>query len=490
MSLGTKEMLFGGSRREFVRGMGLTALAALRAPLSGCLSLGGQGAMTNFRVAPMKKVRVAIIGIGERGLAAVSRVSILPGVEFAALCDLRPERVDLALRNLTERGRPGAKRRYEGKEDSWKGACDDPDVDVVYIVAPAALHAEMELYALCAGKHVLVEVPGARTNDEAWEIVETCERVRRHCMMLENCCYGEYELLAYNLCHQGALGTLTYAEGGYIHNLVSRHLENDFRNRHRFGGGVEQSWGNTYPTHGLGPICLYMDINRGDRMADIVSVSSLSAAHREFAAAKYGPNDWQNRLDWRTGDMNTSIIRTARGRTILLQLDMSTPRAYSRLNLIQGSKGCFCDYPPRLSLADVPGEETGWRSEALYGKGKDKLWTESFEKYRHPLWKRAGDIAKQVGGHGGMDFFMDLRWAYCLQNGLPLDMDVYDLAAWSSVVPCSAASDRAGGKWVDLPDFTRGGWKTARPTEIGDVDLDRMGIDRELIKTVDRQLVV
>ena len=323
--------------------------------------------------------------------------------------------------------------------------CDDPDVDVVYVTAPAPLHPRIVLYALRAGKHVLTEVPGAQTLDEAWEIVETCEKARRHCMMLENCCYGEMEMLAWNLAHKGLLGTLVHAEGGYIHNLVWRQLEDNFRNRANFGGGTVHGFGNTYPTHALGPICLYMDVNRGDRMQSVVSMSSLAAANREFAEATYPPDSWQRRTEWLTGDMNTSVIRTARGRTIMMQYSVASPRPYSRINLVQGTKGCFYDYPPRLALAQKPGDET------------------------------TGELAAKDGGHGGMDFIMDLRWVWCLRNGLPLDMDVYDLASWSAIVPCTGESDRNGGAPVEIPDFTRGGWRTAKPASIGDVDLAKMG---------------
>ena len=422
---------------------------------------GGAGLMCNFKAPPMKKVRVGFIGVGERGTAAVKRVSLLPGIETAALCDLRPQQTEAAKKWLQEKKKPGAMKEYSGKEDSWKGVCDDDGVDIVYIATPAQLHAEMEIYALKAGKHVLTEVPGAQTLEEAYAIVEACEKARRHCMMLENCCYGEMEMLAWNLAHKGLLGTLTHAEGGYIHNLVWRHLENNFRNRRLFNGGVVHRYGNTYPTHALGPICMYMDMNRGDRMERVVSMSSLSAAHGEFAAAKYKPEEWQNRLQWLTGDINTSIIKTAKGRTIMMQADMSTPRPYSRINLIQGTKGCFYDYPPRLALVKTPGQHADWLSADAFKKAR--------EEHKHPLWKSVGEIAKKVGGHGGMDFLMDLRWVYCLRKGLPLDMDVYDLASWSAVCELSESSAKRRGRTEEFPDFTRGGWKAARPVDIGGV---------------------
>ena len=482
------------NRRDFIKGTAwMAALAAAGGGLGGCISLGGARPMSNFAVAPMKRIRVGIIGIGERGTAAVHRIALIPGCEFTALCDLRPEAVDAAKKWLAEKGKPAPKHCFSGKPDSWKGLADCDDVDLVYIVTPAALHPPMEVYSLLAGKHVLTEVPGAQTLDQCWEIVETCEKVRRHCMMLENCCYGEMEMLAWNLCHQGLLGTLTHAEGGYIHNLTFRHMEhptakNNFRTQRlkeqvaANPGSEVRRWGNTYPTHALGPICLYMDMNRGDRMTHVASFSTLAAGHQEFAAATFGADEWQNKLKWRTGDMNTSIIKTAKGRTIMMQVDQTTPRPYSRINLVQGTKGCFYDYPPRLALSKKPGDHAGWLSSAAFEKAR--------VEHRHPLWKSVGEIAKKVGGHGGMDFIMDLRWAYCLQNGLPLDMDVYDLASWSSIVPCSAASDKAGGVLVDLPDFTRGAWAAAKPQHIGDVDLGKMGFDPAAAKKDGAQLSV
>ena len=485
------------NRREFLKAVGgFSAFASLGGCAGGRLSLGGYGSMSGFAAKPMEVVRVGYIGVGERGTAAVRRVSNIPGIETAALCDLRPSQVAPLVKFLKENGKPGAMKEYSGREDSWKGVCDDPNVDVVYLCVPAPLHAMMEIHAMNCGKHVLVEVPAAQTLEDCWAIVETSERTRRHCMMLENCVYGENELLAWNLCHKGLLGTLTHAEGGYIHLLTWRHLEDNFRNRgHQKPGTVVHRYGNTYPTHALGPICTYMDMNRGDRMEKIVSMSSLSAGHPEFARHFYGPDAWQNKIAWLTGDMNTSVIRTAKGRTIMMQVDQSTPRPYSRINLIQGTKGCFSDYPLRITYGEAPGGPN-FKDPNVAWSGKGHAWFDEkkLEEVRklhmHPLYKAAGEVAKKVGGHGGMDFLMDIRWAYCLQNGLPLDMDVYDLASWSSIVPCSAESDRLGGEPVDIPDFTRGAWQTAKPVEIGPVDLDKMGYDRRNARKDDAQLHV
>ena len=480
------------TRREFI------GVAAMTAAATGCATksqgLMNGTAMTNFAAAPMDVIRIGYIGIGERGTWAVHRIATMPGVEVAALCDLRPEAVDETRKWLVERNIPGAMREYKGRVDSWKGVCDDPNVDVVYICTPAGLHAEMEIYALNAGKHVMVEVPGAQTVEECWAIVEATEKARRHCMMLENVCYGEMEMLAWNVCHLGLLGTLTHAEGAYIHNLCWRHVENSFRNKGKYSpGDVVRRYGNTYPTHPLGPICMYMDINRGDRMERVSSFSSLAAAHQEFAAATYGADEWQNKVKWLTGDMNTSIIRTAKGRTIMLQMDTATPRPYSRINLVQGTKGFFRSFPenaPQAALSKKPGGDAMDWGQKEYELFEGSSFGKFKGKYMHPLWRDAGKAANAVGEHGGCDYMMDLRWIWCLQNGLPLDMDVYDLVSWSSIVPCSASSDRSGGEPVELPDFTRGAWRTARPQEIGTVDLGKMGIDPDKLKKDAKQMNV
>ena len=306
------------------------------------------------------------------------------------------------------------------------------------------------------------------TLDECWELVETSEKTKRHCMQLENCCYGEIEMLAFNLCHLGLLGELTHGEGAYIHDLRWNNMHDYYKNW-RLRWNIPHK-GNQYPTHGLGPICQYMDINRGDRFDYLVSLESQSAGFASYARETIkNPDDWRRTADIQMGDMNTTLIKTAKGRSIMVQHDVSTPRPYSRINLISGTKGILCDYPYRLAVETQPGAGAHEFNKTLAAEWRTK--------YAHPLWKKAGEIAQKVGGHGGMDFLMDLRWAYCLQNGLPLDMNVYDLASWCSLCELTEKSVRNRSCSVDVPDFTCGGWKTTPPLGLVDVDLAKMGLD-------------
>ena len=445
------------NRREFLKNSALWLSAA--ALTDGCLSRNpfssGGGSMSGFSVPSLSHIRFCNIGVGGRGTEACARFTLFDGVEITALADIRPEAVENEVAWLKEHGRDVSNlKEYKGRADSWKAACEDPNVDVVYITTPAELHTEMVVYALDCGKHVFVEVPGCQTVDQAWEIVEACERNRRHCMLLENCCYGEDELLAFNLCHKGLLGELTHAECAYIHNLVWMNLADTTKNRRGYRNKFVTR-GNTYPTHGLGPICMDMDINRGDRLDYLVSISSNTAARPLYAKESFPPEAWQNKLRYVSGDMNTSIIKTAKGRTIQIQFDTSTPRPYTRANFIQGSKGFFRGFPYEVGFTKKHGHECGAFSAEKAAEVKSL--------YRSPVWKEWSELAKSDAGHGGMDFIMTVRIVHCLKNGLPMDIDVYDLATWSSIVELTRESDLAGGKRVDIPDFTRGAWRTATP---------------------------
>ena len=458
------------NRRDVLKGtfwMGAAALAGgalCDVPAAG-------GAMATFAAPALRKVRVGCVGLGARGSGAVHRISQIPGVEVAAICDIRPEAVAAQQKWLSKNKKPVAKE-FIGAE-AWKALCQWDGIDVVYNTTPWNLHAPIGLEAMRCGKHVFIEVPAAMYIDECWALVETSEKTKRHCMQLENCCYGEIEMLAFNICHLGLLGELKHGEGAYIHDLRSYNL-NGYYNNWRLRWNIPHK-GNQYPTHGLGPICQYMDINRGDRFDYLVSLESQPTGFATLARETIkNADDWRRKADVQMGDMNTTLIKTVKGRSIMVQHDVASPRPYSRINLISGTKGMLCDYPYRLAVEDKPGA-------GAHGFN-DKLAAEWREKYKHPLWKRAGEIAKKVGGHGGMDFLMDLRWAFCLQNGLPLDMNVYDLASWCSLCELTEKSVRNRSNSVDVPDFTRGGWKTTKPLGLVDVDLSKMGLDSTGVK--------
>ena len=488
------------NRRDFLKGtLWMGATAALAGRVAHAAKVCGPGAMTAFAAPPLEKVRIGVVGLGMRGPGAVHRLSYIPGVELTALCDLYPERVAAQQKWLEENGKPKALREYSGAE-GWKALCES-DLDLVYIATPWALHTPMALYAMEHGKHVAIEVPSAMFLDECWALVETSERTGRHCMQLENCCYGEVEMLTLNLVRQGKLGELVHGEGAYIHDLRSLNFLDPAQ------GGYQDYWrlrwntahdGNPYPTHGLLPIMQAMNVNRGDRLDYLTCVASAPVGMDAYAKTTFGEDSWQARLHPRCGDMSTTVIRTVKGRTIMVQHDVTSPRPYSRINLLSGTQGCLCDYPFRVVLANGPtGGAHQWynytkeEAEAILGRQLDAYWTMSRlereklvaayadsiqAEYRHPLWKAAGALAQKMGGHGGMDFLMDLRLCYCLQNGLPLDMDVYDLAATCSICELSERSALNRGAQQDVPDFTRGGWKTAKPLGIESVDLQKLGI--------------
>lgn len=472
------------NRREFLKGTAWLSAAAVAAGCMGTrMSCGGGGSMSQFRTKPMDKIRVGVVGLGDRGRPAVHRIALIPGCEVTALCDLLPERVSECQKWLQEHGRPKA-REYVG-EEAYKRMCDADDVDVVYNVTPIDWHRPISCYAMKAGKHTLLEVCGCSTTEECWEFVETCEATRRHCMMLENCCYGEYELLQLNLVRQGILGDIIHAEAGYVHDCRQYKFKQAAEhNAWRLRRALEHR-GNQYPTHGLGPIALAMNINRGDRFDYLTAIESRPAALSEYTKAKFAADSWQNKLKYSAGDMSITNIRTVNGSTITLQYDVVSPRPYSRINLLSGTKGISMSYP-RFNIAFE--KQVGDNGAHKYFD--DAKAEEVRKAYKHPLWKVAGDVAARLGGHGGMDFIMDLRWAYCLQNGLPLDMDVYDLASWSSIFQLSEASVNNRSKVIDIPDFTRGGWKTAHAAEIGGVDLKKMGLDGSKIKKDSSQLSV
>jgi len=407
----------------------------------------GLNHVLELRTEPLDTVHVAIIGLGMRGQGAVHRLSYIDEVKIVALADVVSSKVENARQTLKSMGRPDA----DGYTDpeGWKEICRRKDVALVYICTHWDLHTPIAVFAMENGKHVASEVPAALTIEQAWQLVNTAEKTRRHMMMLENCNYDFFEMATLNMAQQGLFGEIVHAEGAYIHDL--RYLLFDEKT------GYWDMWrlkhnqnedGNLYPTHGLGPIAHALNIHRGDRMEYLVSVSSSQFGLSEYAKEHFGEDSEYAKIDYRKGDMNTTIIKTAKGKTMMIQHNITNPRPYSRIHMISGTKGFAQKWPRRGIALDPNGHSY------LSDKQLDSL----LAKYEHPIVREVGEKARQVGGHGGMDFIMDSRLIYCLHNGLPLDQDVYDAAEWSAIVELSRVSVANQGMPVRIPEFTRGAW--------------------------------
>jgi hypothetical protein len=425
-----------------------------------------------LRTEPIPVVRVGFVGLGMRGPGAVNRMTYIDGVQIKAICDLEQYNLDRVQRKLEERNFPRADE-YLG-EDAWKEVCQRDDIDLIYIATHWEMHTPIAVYAMEHGKHVAIEVPAARTIDECWQLVNTAEKTRRHCMQLENCCYDFFEMATLNMAQQGVLGEVVHVEGAYIHDLRSLNFNDRLSENKSYtpgaGVGAEKEvqkipglagywnhWrlkentgrnGNLYPTHGLGPICQILNIHRGDKMDYLVSLSSNQFNMTAYAKERYGEDSPQAQTAYSQGDMNTTLVRTAKGKSILIQHDVASPRPYSRIHLVSGTKG-FAQKWPKRQIALEP---------HAHGALNDAMMDSMLRVYEHPITKEVGDLARQVGGHGGMDFIMDYRLIYCLQRGLPLDQDVYDAAEWSAISELSEISVRNNSAAVRVPDFTRGAW--------------------------------
>lgn len=401
------------------------------------------------------RVRLGIIGVGGRGSSLLEDLLAIDKVEVKAICDLVPEKVAHAQKAVTDAGQAKPVGFSNGELD-FKNLTE-LELDIVYIATPWNWHVPMALAAMKNGKHAAVEVPACVTLQECWDIVETSEATRKHCVILENCCYGDTEMMVLGMVRDGVFGEITHGEAAYLHDLRGILTANEGEGLWRRFPHMKRN-GNLYPTHGLGPVAHYMDIHRGDRFDYMVSVSSAEASLSAYVKANYADGDPKRAEKYICGDMNTSIIKTEKGRTILLQHDVVNPRPYSRLNSISGTKGIFSDYPARIFI--------GGTKQADGSNREDWQNIDSFrDKYEHPLWKKTGEMARKMGGHGGMDYVMNYRLMDCLKRGLVPDINVYDAAAWSAPTPLSEASVAQNGAPQKFPDFTRGKWNAqSNPT--------------------------
>jgi predicted dehydrogenase len=391
-------------------------------------------------------VRIGIVGTGLRGRSVLHELLAIENTRVTAIADVVPDKMAIATRMITDAG-GAAPATYDG-DHGFERLVQRDDVDFVYTATPWEWHVPVMLAALAAGKHCGSECPIGTTLKDLWALVDASERSRRHCLQLENCNYGETEMLVNRLVHDGVFGEVLHAEAAYLHDLREILFET------RDEGLWRRAWhtranANLYPTHGLGPVSWYLDVNAGDRYDYLVSVAGPHRGlelYREATITDRTDPRW--REQYVTGDHNTSILRTVNGRTVMLQHDVSNPRPYTRHNRVQGTKGAFEDYPPRIY---IEGQQGGER------------WTtidEWKKTHTHPLWTQLRERAMN-GGHGGMDFVMAYRLVQCLHDGLAPDYDVYDAATWSAPFPLSEMSVAKGSAPIRFPDFTRGAWSAS-----------------------------
>lgn len=424
----------------------------------------GQKDVLGLALPKKKVVRIGLVGLGMRGPGAVENFSLIPGVQVVALCDYEEKRAVKQNERLRKNGLAPAAVYYG--EKGYEALCKRPDIDLVYIATDWEHHAIVAKCALENGKNVADEVPSAMNLQECWDLINLAEQKQLNCMILENCCYDWFEMRTLNMAQHGVFGEILRAQGAYIPNLDDFW---DYYWKNPNGSDPDQlGWrlkynkenrGDLYATHGLGPVAQALDIHRGDRMKTLVSMDTKSVHGKELVEKKTG----KPCTEFRNGDHTTTLIRTEGEKVIELQHDVMNPQPYNRLYQLTGTRGFANKYPVEGYAVDASQlKATGNQPKV------DDLSTHSFmpdeqrkaleEKYESPILKKFGKLAKEVGGHGGMDFVMCARLIYCLQNGLPLDMDVYDLAEWCAIAELSAISLDNDCSPVTFPDFTRGLW--------------------------------
>ncbi len=458
-------------RRNFIKKSSLSAAGIVSGTLlSNAIDLSevtpSEGEyMGDFSAPKIPIVRAAFIGVGNRGGDHLKFFATLDGTEVVAVSDLYEDNVNKWIDVAKEIGKGDRHKKikgFYGGENKWKKMLKKVKPDVVFIATNWINHAPMAIAAMEAGAHAFVEVPIATTVEEMWDIVNTSEKTQRHCMMMENVNYSRDEMMFLNMCRKGVIGDLLHAEAAYIHELRWQMKEEERGTGSWRTGHYARRNGNLYPTHGLGPVAQYMNLGRrDDTFKSIVSFSTPAMGRQDYAQKNYAADHKWNDLDFKGGDLNTSIVKTNLGRTIMIQWDETSPRPYSRLNLIQGTKGCLAGFPTRVALEG--GVEGITKDHHRWVQGEDLEVL--YQKYDHPLYSRLNQAAKG-SGHGGMDGIMVYRIVECLQKGWPLDQNVYEGCFWSAVAPLSEQSVKEGGAPQEFPDFTRGNWSTTQPLGI------------------------
>lgn len=446
------------SRRDFLRtgaALGLSAAIGPDPNPGPEPEAPAQDQDPRLRAPPMERVRIGFVGVGGMGMVHVENLLTLDGVELRAICDIVPEKVRRAQEMVAAAGQPRPAGYDRGPRD-FERMCQEQELDLVYNATPWEWHVPVCLAAMRAGKHAATEVPAAVTDDECWQLVEAAEKHRKHCVMMENCCYDRFEMLMLHLTRLGLLGEVLHGECGYNHDLRAIKFSTEGEGLWRRAHATRRN-GNLYPTHGLGPIAQCMNINRGNRFEYLVSMSGPSRGLQRWASEHLAADDPRRRESFRLGDVNLTLIRTAQDQTIYLTHDTNLPRPYSRKLVLQGTRGIVEGYPRRVHIEGQSREEHRW--DAV------EPW---FESHDHPLWK-SERVREASRGHGGMDWLEDWRLVTCLRQGLPTDQNVYDAAAWSVIAALTERSVANRSRPVEVPDFTRGRWRRTPPLGIIEV---------------------
>ncbi len=439
-------------RRKFIQAAGVLVGASIAAPALRAEPAAQRDTGGPFLAGPpIPEVRIGFVGVGGQGGSHVENFLKIDGVRIVAVCDIVPERVALMQQKVVAAGQPEPHGYSRGPRD-FERLCETEEVDLVFNATPWEWHVPVCSSAMKNGKHAATEVPAAMTIDDCWTLVEHAEKYRRHCVMMENCNYDRPEMMVFNMVRQGLFGEILHAAGGYLHDLREIKFADEGEGLWRRAWATKHN-GNLYPTHGLGPVANCLDINRGDRFEYLVSMASPSRGLQIYAEAHVPAGSPKRSERYVLGDVNSTLIHTANGRTIYVGHDTNLPRPYSRIHKVQGTKGLFEGYPNRVY---IEGRSPAHRWEEM---------AEYMKEFDHPLWKDLTAMSAGAG-HGGMDFIEDYRLVKCLRAGQPTDMNVYDAAALSAVVQLSERSVAKKSAAMDFPDFTRGRWKTTAPLGI------------------------
>jgi hypothetical protein len=400
-----------------------------------------------------KTIRLGIIGTGGRGTGLLQTLLLFPQVEIPGVCDLVRDRTSPAS-SLVEKKTGRRPEIYAGSELAWEDLVKRADLDAIIIATPWEWHARMAVAAMRAGKYPGVEVPAAITVQECWDLVRTSEQTGVPCMMLENVCYFENVLALLRMVREGHFGEVQHCEAGYQHDcrsiMFDEKGELTWRGHHVVGKN-----GNLYPTHPLGPVAQWMDINRGDRLVSLTSVSTPAKALQHYAAKKFGPEHPAARRAYALGDVNTTLLKTANGRTVTLYLNLMTHRPYDLILRLEGVKGIYLGTNDSICLESENKPSHNWEPFAPYQ-----------QKFEHPLWRAFRNPALNSGGHGGAEYLMFHDFLKAVRAKAAAPQDVYDAAVWSAVFPLSMESVAKGGQPIEFPDFTSGQWKTKPPVPV------------------------